>query len=238
MKRIIFIPGTSSGNTLLTDLEAYWKLDETSGTRFDSTANNNDLTDNNTVGNTTGKIGNAASFVAANNERLSLSNSTPLDPGSSDFSFAVWLKTTSIVVNNILGAYTGSSAPGYALSMNTGGEIYIYFSDGTNGGFFLGSGSGYGSGYNDGNWHFVVVNFDRSGNLEIFADNVSIGSDSISTIGAVTPATAFSLGTRGSASTGDYTGDLDEVYWRIGSILNSSDRAALWNSGAGLTYPF
>ena len=45
-----------------TGLVSYWALDETSGTRYDSHGSN-DLTDNNTVGYTTGVQGNAADFI-------------------------------------------------------------------------------------------------------------------------------------------------------------------------------
>lgn len=57
---------------LLDGLVAYWKMDETSGVRYDAHANH-DLTDNNTVGYTSGIIGNAAMSVAGNNEYLNAS---------------------------------------------------------------------------------------------------------------------------------------------------------------------
>jgi hypothetical protein len=57
------------GDPLLSGLVSWWNLDETSGTRYDSVGSN-DLSDYNSVGYTTGKIGNAASCVAASSERL------------------------------------------------------------------------------------------------------------------------------------------------------------------------
>lgn len=72
--------GPSGGaDSLLTDLVAWWSLDETSGTRVNAhNPGTYDLTDNNTVGYDTGVVGNAASFVGANSEFLSR-NDCPLD---------------------------------------------------------------------------------------------------------------------------------------------------------------
>ena len=78
----------SSGSSLLTGLVSWWNLDETSGTRADSVGSNH-LTDVNTVGYAAGKIGNAASFVAANNETLSTETALFED----DFTLSMWVKT-------------------------------------------------------------------------------------------------------------------------------------------------
>ena len=61
-------------SSLFDDLVAYWNLNETSGDRADATGNGHTLTDNNTVGYATGKINNAASFVAANSGYLSIAD--------------------------------------------------------------------------------------------------------------------------------------------------------------------
>jgi hypothetical protein len=83
-------------DSLLTDLVAWWSLDEASGTRVNAhNPGTHDLTDNNTVGQTTGVVGNAASFVAANNESLSCANSADLQIGDRDFSVCGWAKFTS-----------------------------------------------------------------------------------------------------------------------------------------------
>ena len=71
-------------------LKAYWKLDESSGTRIDSHGSN-DLADNNTVGSATGKIGNAADFVEANTEFLSIADNADLSTGDEDMSITCWV---------------------------------------------------------------------------------------------------------------------------------------------------
>lgn len=82
-----------SGSTLNTGLAAYWKLDEASGTRNDSSGNGHNLDDNATVGSAAGKIGNAGSFVNTNVEYLSLS--TTALQAQSRITIAAWVNLTS-----------------------------------------------------------------------------------------------------------------------------------------------
>jgi hypothetical protein len=85
--------GSHSGgpDSLLTDLVAWWSLDEESGTRYDSHASY-DLTDNNTVGYISGKQGNAADFVHANDEYLSAADISAPWSANSDMTIAAWIK--------------------------------------------------------------------------------------------------------------------------------------------------
>ena len=69
---------------------AFWKLGEASGTRVDSIGSN-DLTDNNTVTQAAGKIGNCAQFTAANSEYLSIADNAALSTGDIDFSIVFWV---------------------------------------------------------------------------------------------------------------------------------------------------
>src|SRR5258708_7847472 len=71
---ILFSTGFYFPNTAhaaITDnLVSFWKLDEASGTRTDSVGSNN-LTSNNSVGQSVGKVSNAAHFTATSNQYLS-----------------------------------------------------------------------------------------------------------------------------------------------------------------------
>src|SRR6185295_10218115 len=91
--------------TIPNNLVAYWKLDETSGSRSDSFGSNT-LTDNNTVGSTAGKVGNAAQFIQANTEYLSAADNAALSVADIDFTFAFWVyldsKTTGTSGNAAL----------------------------------------------------------------------------------------------------------------------------------------
>lgn len=84
----------SIGDGLRADLKAYWNFNEASGTRADSTANDNDLTDvNSNVGSTTGKNGNAAQFTGTATKVLRMDSNAniSIDPELPFYLFA-WVK--------------------------------------------------------------------------------------------------------------------------------------------------
>lgn len=83
--------------TLLDGLVSYWKLEEANGARVDSVvASGNDLTDNNTVTQAVGVLGNAAQFTAANSESLSHADNASLGTGDIDFTVASWVYFDSL----------------------------------------------------------------------------------------------------------------------------------------------
>jgi len=117
-------------------IQGFWKLDEESGTRADETDNNNDLTDNNTVGySSSGKIGNAADFEYDNSEYLSITDGdqTGLDI-TGDLSICCWIKpetslgieTRPLVAKYIWGASNNRS---YVIVLNRTHTIRTYGSD-------------------------------------------------------------------------------------------------------------
>lgn len=102
-----------------TNLQGSWLLDETSGIRYDETSNNNDLTDNNTVGYTTGQFGNTADFEFSNSEYLSITNGsqTGLDAdGNTDVTVGAWIKLeSSNGTQTVVGRDDGSTNRTWAL---------------------------------------------------------------------------------------------------------------------------
>ena len=79
--------------SLLTDLKAYWKLDELSGARVDEVAGHS-LADNNTVTYGNGKVGRAASFSASTSEFLKVNDHADLSLGGVNaFTIAFWAKS-------------------------------------------------------------------------------------------------------------------------------------------------
>jgi len=93
---------------------SWWSMDETSGTRADSHGSNT-LTDNNTVGYTTGKVSNAAYFTAANHEYLSITDAAQsgLDT-TTNYSWSMWLYCHSEVSNSILMSKYAAGGEGYS----------------------------------------------------------------------------------------------------------------------------
>jgi len=125
------IENANSANELFStpNLVAYWKLEETSGIRYDNTSNNNDLADNYTVTYDTGQYGNAAKFTAANTEYLSLAGGSQtglsiFDGNWATFSIAFWVKLTStgatqVILNKMHAGATDQSLYLYFTASNT-----------------------------------------------------------------------------------------------------------------------
>ncbi|MFN3652600.1 MAG: LamG domain-containing protein [Armatimonadota bacterium] len=80
---------------LLRGLVGLWELGEASGVRV-SSYGARPLTDNNTVGSTAGKVGDAAWFVSANSEYLSRVNDLLTGP---EWTVALWVKFDSLAAN-------------------------------------------------------------------------------------------------------------------------------------------
>lgn len=88
------LPTKRTTSPYLTSLRLYCKLEEASGvTCEDSHTNNYDLTDINTVGTTTGKIGSAKVFVPAGLDALS---NTSDHKETGDFTAGAWVNPTSL----------------------------------------------------------------------------------------------------------------------------------------------
>jgi len=108
----IIIRPLSVSSTLSNSIVAHWSLDETEGTRYDETDNNNDLTDYNTVGYATGKIGNCADFEYLNGmEYLGCDDNASLSFGPEEnFCIALWWNAEASAGNMPLVAKTDGDA--------------------------------------------------------------------------------------------------------------------------------
>ena len=209
-----------------------WSMDETSGTRVDSHGNN-DFTDNNTVGYTTGVVSNAASFVAANSEYLS-STDVPLN-GRAARSLEVWFKTSTSGTMHIVGfggSSTSTNGAAYRLSIENGSLFFRVY-----GGY-----AGFGGSWNDGAWHQVVMKnmiYGYVGDLEMYVD----GSSQTRVSGSNLTLTAINTGTDSffvgqniqSSATQYFNGDVDIV--RVfNDELTADEITWLYNSGSGRSY--
>lgn len=227
------VPTTSP---LLNSLVAYWKLDEASGTRVDSTLRGNDLADFNTVTSTTGIQGSAAQFVAANTEYLGRASTADLTVGTGSFTISAWVYLDSLGGTQIVAAKgSGASQASFevllaACHVDQANQCTLQISNGffyriVNGGVLTANA-----------WHHLVAWYDRTVgpllNLFIEVDGVQFGAASAEFVQEAT--LAFALG---RASDGKYlNGRIDEVgLWK--RILTSHERARLFNAGAGVTYP-
>jgi len=229
---------------LIDNILSYWKLDETSGNRSDSVGSNT-LTDNNTVGNATGKISNAASFTSSSSEYLSIatgSQSPDLSIGGSggDIFISAWVKLATKPANamQMVTKYEFSDGKReYALYWDNADDRFklIVFDATTNSNTVTASTFGAPS---TGVWYHVMAWVDNVANtVNICVNNGTVDSTSL-TVTTHNGTATFRLGAAGNATPIEYwNGDIDETgVWN--RVLSSSERTFLYNSTSGITYPF
>lgn len=212
-------------------LAAYYKLDEASGTRADSKGTNH-LTDVNTVGQASGQLNDAASFVAASSEELTIASNASLELGAdSSLLISAWVylsNPTALVVNGVLAKGSGVVRE-YELAYVFGFayQFAIYDSTGTQ----QTLSHTYTPSANT--WHFVCAWHDAVANTI----NLSVDNG--------TPTSQAHAGTWNATNTlhigantaGQYMdGRIDEVGLWIGTIPSVSERTALYASGAGKAF--
>lgn len=219
--------------SLLTNLVAYWKLDEASGaTRVDAHATF-DLTDNNTVGAAAGKINDAASFNGF--PWLSRASSAEFQPGDTSFSFSAWVKLTDKTNTRAVLGKSNSPNEEYFLSYDTSADrlqFWVYSAATYNAvnADTLGSPS-------SGTWYFIACGYDAAAN-ECW---ISVNDGTVDTLGSVASGPTGSTEPFRVGAYNDSNGAImmngliDEVgYWS--RRLTAQEITDLYNGGAGLSY--
>lgn len=233
--------------TLLTGLEAWWSLDETSGTRADSHTNSYDLTEVGTVSGVSGLVSNAADIDNGTHERLVRTN--PIGSGlqfdDEDFTWAGWIYLHSLPGANLYRPFiehnAGSGGSDSAYS------IHFWYNDGSNYDmdFLVGNGSSLAVATVSGaitatnTWYHIIAEHDSVANtISVAVNNGTPGSTSWSggshtnTGPLLFGAFNHLLGNSGY----EMDGLMDEwVVWR--RTLTDAEKAALYNSGSGMAYP-
>jgi hypothetical protein len=226
-------PGGGGGASFpTTGCTAYYKLDETTGTRNDSVQINvNDLTDHNSGLTVGGKVGGAYHCVASIPNYLSCADNAAFQMGTGTFSLAAWVKTVTTSTQFIIsyGAPLVAGQNGYGIYIASGQLNFVV--DGT----ASAQSDNTSATFNDGAWHLVILTVNRAGNsILLDVDNVNRLTDTSFSSGSVDSSFGFQIGARNGGSFFD--GDVDEVGVWKNYILTSGDKAALWNGGAGLTF--
>ncbi|TXH18723.1 MAG: LamG domain-containing protein [Hyphomicrobiaceae bacterium] len=233
-----FGSGSASSSSLNTSLVSYWKLDESSGTRYDSepTGTPQDLTDNSTVDYTSsGLINNAAYFVSTNLEVLTISDSSDLSTGDIDFSIAAWVKLKSLSASgerHIFNKYYGASGRReYALFMTVNERLAFRVSATGSSGVEI-TDSTFGA-LTTNTWYFVVAWHDSVNNQIAISINNQTPQTLAHTTGVYNGTQRVGIG----MYEGDpyaWDGYIDEVgFWK--KALTSNEISELYNSGSGKT---
>lgn len=231
-------PLQDTASDICAKITGYWSLEETSSTRFDETANDLDLTDNNTVGYTTGQQGNAADFEVDNTEYLSRANQALLQGGDTTYGLYGWLKAESLPSARAVVSKDGYPTAGWR-------DYMLYYSTSINAFYFVAftatdtgqqvAASSYGSLSLD-TWAFVSA-WHRADQDTLY---ISVDDGTVNTQAYTGPLqsagnAAFALGDRPSSSI-PWDGVLDEWAWTQGDYLTAAEITWLYNSGSGRAY--
>jgi len=229
--------GVSDSTRLTTNLQGYWTLDEESGTRADSTANGNDLTDNNTVGFGTGKQDNAADFETATDEYLSITDAsqTGLDI-TGDLSISMWINFESIQAVNGLISKFDSGQKSYQLDTDGTPNIrWNISSDGSSDEIISVDASSVIT--STATWYHLVTTFDASASkFSVYVDGILVGSNTGTRTSLYNSTTPFLLaGRNGGATVYNFDGLIDETgIWD--KVLTFGEIQDLYAQGAAIPY--
>lgn len=222
--------------TLPTNLLAYWKLEEASGTREDSVGSI-DLTDTNTVLQGTGIRGNCGDFEKTNFEYLTSASNLASTIGSGSYSASMWVNPESISTAQatygagILTTRAAEANGSFAVTVKSDGSIYWYRWTGTDARYKTSAAHLSTLGV----WYHIVITYNSTGpvhTMYVNGSSVSFASDG-------SPATGWGtntqIGTMYTTSSFAWDGLIDEVgIW--GKELTSSEVTDLYNGGSGLPY--
>lgn len=204
----------------LSDIVAYWKMDEAASIpRVDSSGNGHTLSVNATVNALAGKINNSADGSAG----YLFSNDTVFS-GAGPFTAFCWARPINIVTNGaIMGHFTPGGPSGWAIYQRfsdrfvliTNATEIVHTTPVVAGTFFL-----------------IIVTV-TAGNIGTI--RVNNGADISAAVVIGNPAIQFRVLADELGS--GFGGRVDEagIYNRV---LTSAEKDALWNAGAGKTYPF
>jgi hypothetical protein len=233
---------------IIDNLISYWALDESSAgagavTRNDSHASNN-LSDTNTTASGTGIISNGADFEASNSEYLSITDASQsgLDV-TGDMSISMWLKVESAPSNTewtLLAKHGGTNATRSYLFRykDTSGTKALSMRVSSDGTSTNQTESTVNTDLSTATWKHVVMTYTASaGEVRFYVDGSQVGATQTGARTSIYNGTAyFSLGASANG-TDNFDGLMDEVgIWD--RVLTGAEITSLYNSGAGLAYPF
>lgn len=223
---------------LTTNLSSYWKLE---GNSNDSVASNNGTDTSISYGTAYGKITQGAlvnnPLSGALTSYITVADNTSLNPGTGDFTYAAWVKTSqtgkfmAIIwhygsnTNNLYYLVLDASGHASFYMRDTGGVNTITFTDNVD--------------LRDGAWHYLVVTKAGSTTGTLYVDGSSKGTGTNgSALNVDTTGASLFFGQQaGADAAGGWTGDIDEIgIWQ--RALSSTEVTQLYNSGTGCQYAF
>ena len=215
-------------------VRAHWPIDEDNDSIGEDVHSTWDLTDRNSLTSATGKVGNCGDFNAYNQENIYAGSDDDFYDLQDGFGFSLWFKTESSFDSNVRRLLTKRDQYDiYRTPGHHGPDLKLKLS--------ASGGSNFTttiiSGLSTNTWYWLYWSVDGS-NLRY-----SVNGAALSTGGSISSYAGygykFEIGNwSGTGLTGRFWNSLiDEVtYW--GEMLTQDEIESIYNSGAGLAYPF
>lgn len=237
------VSGTPAITTVdLTGLISHWKLDEGIANNRADSHGTNILSEGGVageVGSNTGIIGNAASFIAADDSFLERATNATLETGDIDFTLCAWVFLSvlpgagqwAIISKWTLGNLLLSE---YRLVHEAGDHLFEWqVTDGANVGAVE---------HDSGDivintWYFVVCQHDSVLDRLSMSINGSAFTYAAYTFGGNVGASSFRIGTENATDDKYINGRVDSVSF-FKRLLTDVEIDLLYNAGAGFDYPF
>lgn len=220
--------------TLSTGLLSFWQLGEASGSRADGIGSNT-LTDNGSVGQTTGVQGDAADFDGTNYLNRTGASSTSLE-GMTDLSISLWTKPDLLASDALVSKYdNGNAKRQYEINLPATGDITVFIGTSTGSTAHNVTKS---ASLTTGTTYHIIMTFDGSSStVEIFVDGSSIGTGTVTATAINSAGAPFAIGARGELAVGgqNYDGSINNVgIWD--KVLSAGEISDLYGSGSGLVF--
>jgi hypothetical protein len=225
---------TPTGDVLVS-MVAYYALEDATDSH-----GSNDLTNNNTATFATGKVSNGVSLVAASSQSLSHADNSDLSMGDIDFTIACWARLTTKPANAmaIVGKYlsTGNQREYLLDWVNTSDRFrFAMSSDGASGTYTEVQATTFGA-PSTGTWYFLVAQYDATTNTMSISVNNGTPNTVSQTGGAFNGTANFYVGASQAGASTLLNGGVDELgVWK--RKLTAGELTAMYNAGAGKTYP-
>ncbi|WP_242135688.1 LamG domain-containing protein [Aestuariivivens marinum] len=156
------------------------------------------------------QYGNIVEFDGASNKVEVTDNAAIAFRHTDDYSIGFYINTTSTDSDPaIIGDqdWNSSNNPGLTIA-HRGSNWRVARSDG-----LTKADINYDGAYNDGDWHFLMVTFDRDGNMTMYQDGVALASADMSGVGGADSGNNIFIGQDGTGNYGQYfQGKIGNVY--------------------------
>lgn len=212
-----------SQSSLLTDINGYWKLDESSGYAIDATGYNNGTVTGATQG-VSGHIGNAYSFNGSS-QFITLPDNARIQL-TGNLSIGAWVKVISYESSFI--AVVGGETGAASLVVRDNGAIQFVIVN-------VSEADQSTSTISVNNWHYILVTFNTTANTGTYYINGSPAGTFTQTANVTNGSSSNIIGKYTSSSTlRNFNGLIDEVgMWS--RVLTTDEASSLYN---GISYPF